>query len=109
MTRWTLTVPLTLNDGTPTAAEYIADIEEDIADIAGGFTATPGEGAWRSPDGDWYREPVTVYTFDVSHIADGEVRRLAADIAQLLDQEAVYVTRTDDVAAFLIEREAVTV
>lgn len=100
--RWTLTVPLTLNDGTPTPAEDIAGIEHALLDIADGFTATPGEGVWRSDEtGELYREPVTVYTFDVGYLADGDVRRLAADIARLLRQEAVYVTR-QDVSTYLV-------
>lgn len=110
MTRWTVTVPVTLNDGSPVEESDRYWIESRIADIAGGFTATAGEGAWRSPDtGIWYREPVTVFTFDVPHFADVAVRNLAADIAQRLDQEAVYVTRTDDVATFLVEREPAAV
>lgn len=108
--RWTLTVPLTLNDGTPVYAGDITAIESRLGDIAGGFTSADAVGAWRGED-QWYREPVRVYTFDVGYIADGDVRRLAADIARWLDQEAVYATR-QDIVTFLVtapEREAVGV
>lgn len=102
-TRWTITVPATLNDGTPTPLDAIEHIEARIAAIGGGFTATAGEGVWRDPkSGIVYREPITVYTFDVTHIADGQVKRLASDIAQLLDQDAVYASR-QDVSTYLVE------
>lgn len=100
--RWTITVPQTYNDGTPLPRGTVRDIERRVAAIAGGFTATPGEGVWRGEDR-LYREPVTVYTFDVGYIADGDVRQLAEDVALLLDQEAVYVTR-QDVETFLVEQ-----
>lgn len=93
--RWTITVPLTLNDGTETPAWELHLAEVAILDIAGGFTATDGEGTWLDDDGQLYREPVRLFTFDVSHIADVEVLQLAQRLATRLDQEAVYVTRQE--------------
>ena len=43
MTRYTLTVPLTLNDGTRTPAAELSRIERELLSIAGGFTATAAE------------------------------------------------------------------
>ena len=49
MTRYTLTVPLQLNDGTPTGALDILAIEDSLLDLAGGFTASDAVGSWRDP------------------------------------------------------------
>jgi hypothetical protein len=95
--RYTLTLPLALNDGAPVDATTLATIEGDLLDVAGGFTATDSIGAWRAPDGAVYREPVRVYTLDVPDTRDAAERiRGIADIAAIaFDQEAIYVTRAD--------------
>ena len=92
MTRYTLHVPLVLNDGTPTPEQELADVEAYLLDIAGGFTATDGIGGWRGDDGTVYREPVRLYLVDTADDIAYLLRQAAASVALNLDQEAVYVT-----------------
>ena len=93
MTRYTLHVPLQLNDGAPVDADTLATIESDLLDLAGGFTATEGIGAWRGNGGHVYREPVRLYHVDTAEPDAPELlAALASSVARWLDQEAVYLT-----------------
>ena len=95
MTRYTLHVPLTRNDGSPVEDDILALIEDDILGIAGGFTATDGIGAWRG-DGTTYREPVRLFLVDTAEPDAPELlRALASTVARWLDQEAVYLTAAE--------------
>lgn len=101
--RFTLTLPLAMNDGSPVDPVALATLEDDILGIAGGFTATDSVGAWRAPDGTVYREPVRVYTLDVPDTRDAAERiRGIADVAAIaFEQEAVYVTRAEVVPTLI--------
>lgn len=110
MTRYTLTVPLQLNDGTPTPDEELARIADELLDIAGGFTATDGTGTWRGDDR-IYVEPVRVFTIDLADPADLArpwLHSVAAEVAHRLDQEAVYVTEQAIDTALVTAPTAVT-
>lgn len=92
MTRYTLHVPLILNDGAPTPEDTLADVESDLLDLAGGFTATDGVGGWRG-DGTVYREPVRLYHIDTSDPDAPELlANLGRAVARWIGQEAVYLT-----------------
>lgn len=98
MTRYTLHVPETRNDGSLVEPEVFAEIEGMILDRAGGYTLTHGIGAWRG-DGTTYREPVRLYAVDTDvHAA---LVNIAHDVARMLDQEAVYLT-AQEIAPTLI-------
>lgn len=92
MTRYTLHVPLMLNDGTPTDESELATIEGHLLSLVGGFTTTDGIGAWRADDGTTYREPVRLYVADTDADVLPELRQLAERAARRLAQEAVYLT-----------------
>lgn len=92
MTRFTLTVPLTLNDGAASPAEVFEYVETQLGRHAGGYSFTDSVGCWRSPDGVTYREPIRVFTIDGHETLHSVLTFLAEEIAFQLDQEAVYVT-----------------
>lgn len=103
MIRYTLHVPELLNDGTPVQPWQLDQLEADLLTIAGGFTQTTGQGAWRGEDG-LYREPVRLYHIDTEPDAwrtKDRLVQLAQDIAERLDQEAVYLTR-QEIETFLV-------
>lgn len=93
MTRYTLHVPLVLNDGTSTPEDVLGSTELELLQLAGGFTATDGYGGWIGDGGTIYREPVRLYAVDAEGI-EPELLQLADRIADRLDQEAVYLTRS---------------
>lgn len=95
MTRYTLHVPRFYNDGTVVPPSELDLVEGRLLDIAGGFTSTNATGAWRSPDGRVYREPVTLYHVDSELDVERELRDVAELIAARLEQEAVYLTSAD--------------
>ncbi len=93
MTRYTITVPSRLNDGSlvpvTVSQAYIAEVVE----ITGGATVTTGAGYWRNDDGKLYAEPVQIIATDSADPAVWEaLERIAATIARELQQEAVYLT-----------------
>lgn len=93
MDRLVLHIPETLNDGLAVSPARLAQYEDELLEIAGGFTLTHAIGAWRAASGQTYREPLRLYAVDVGADSAGErLRRLAARIARELGQVAVYVT-----------------
>jgi hypothetical protein len=107
MTRYTLTVPATLNDGAAVSLSDIAHIEARLLAIAGGLTLTHGIGAWAG-ESETYRESVRLYAVDTeeSEYIAAPLRMLAEWIALTLDQEAVYLT-SQEISARLIYRPKV--
>ena len=95
-TRYTVTVPLALNDGTPLDAVTLDTLERELLDIGGGFTATDAQGAWRADDGTIYRDPVRVYALDIPDTPHNRaaIMRFADAVAIAADQLAVYVTES---------------
>ena len=71
----------------------------EIADIAGGFTATLATGGWKDSSGSLLVEPVTVFDCNdetVSHWGPEAIkddwRSLAKRIADELSQDCVYLS-----------------
>ena len=101
MNRYTLHVPLVLNDGAPTPRAALRGIEDRLVDRFGGFTATTGTGGWKGADRA-YVEPVQLYHVDTDRYGVwDELRELAQTIATQLGQEAVYITRQTIFAAMI--------
>ena len=107
MTRYTLHVPLKLNDGTPTPDAELAYIERQLVGLVGGFTATDGVGAWESGEV-IYHEPVRLYSTDSEDDIAADLRGFARGIGKRLDQEAVYVT-AQTIEAWVVITEAIDV
>jgi hypothetical protein len=103
-------VPLARNDGEPVTDTELGAIEDDLFNIAGGFTSTDSTGAWRSDDGTVYREPVRVYAVDVADAiqqdAGERLLSLAEFVATALEQEAVYLT-AGSIVTRLVTKSAV--
>lgn len=92
MTRFTLHVPRAYNDGREVEPDVLAWIENELVDVAGGFTATEAEGAWRGPRGKLYREPVRLYHVDADEDDASFLHTVADAVALGLKQLAVYLT-----------------
>lgn len=102
MVRYTLHVPLALNDGTPIPDEEIHGVEKRLLTLAGGFTRTEGLGGWLGEDGTIYREPMALFHVDDRGQNFGaSMVDLARLVATAFQQEAVYLT-TAPLAADLI-------
>lgn len=96
MERFTLHVPLQRNDGTDVTDTEFGAIESELLELSDGFTSIDGVGAWRSGL-TTYREPVRMYMVDSSapkYTAERLIL-LAEFVASALEQEAVYITRTE--------------
>lgn len=105
MERITLHVPETLGDGSPVPPEQLEVYEDELHEIAlaakisagfgnEGFAIVYVTGAWRSPLGKTYREPIIRYEIDVADaqtVVD-RVLQLGHRIRADLTQESVYVT-----------------
>lgn len=68
-----------------------------IADIAGGFTATQGTGGWKDQNGELVVEPIAVFDCNVEPVNGSHYVRIAAfyrlaeRIARELSQDCVYL------------------
>lgn len=91
--RFTLHVPLALNDGSPADPSVLDDVESAILAAAGGFTLTTAVGAWQGEDGTVYREPIRLYLVDGDASVYGVLVQAAEVIRAAFEQEAVYLTR----------------
>ena len=98
-TRFTLTVPRAMNDGTPVLPQDRAEIESRLLALFGGFTVHSAAGAWQGETAA-YRETVGVYLLDCAGAGpDVDFRRVALMtvakyVKVLLQQESVYVTES---------------
>jgi len=116
-TRYSVTVPLADNDGTPIPLDVLLAIETRILNMAGGFTRATVVGAWRPDDrledADVVYDESRVYSFDVAQGApyDGvpvlaaQLRGLAQFVAVACDQDCVYVTRETIAREFVPQPE----
>lgn len=107
MTRFTLHVPITLNDGREVAREVFDELEHRLLGTVGGFTKSRGIGGWRGEEQD-YREHVDLYHVDTddSSSTRGVLVRLAQWLASTLEQEAVYLT-AQEIVTELVTAEQV--
>jgi len=97
VTRYTLTVPATLNDGTLVPCSDIDHIEARLIALVGGFTLTHGIGSWREDATVYHSEAVRIYAIDTDEpeYVAAPLRMLAEWIALTLDQQAVYLTEQE--------------
>lgn len=100
--KYILLLPLSYNDGS----EIPKDVKERILDrlfcIANGYTiAGTVHGAYRMASGkkqvDWAMQVWVV----VAEEDEGELKEATADFARLLDQESIYLERTNSVVDFI--------
>lgn len=98
-------LPVMDNNGHSLAYE-IAIAEGRILGAFGGFTVTEANGAWQSPQGKIYREPMKVYRIAGDWSKDSEaLLSLAAHFAERMDQECIYVVLPSGV--HFVEPEAI--
>lgn len=89
-----LIIPDTIHNGN--TDDYL----REIADIAGGFTATQGIGGWKDDKGNLVVEPVTIVDIAVGFQEHGlsvrvqliQLRNLAKTIARDLYQTCVFLS-----------------
>jgi hypothetical protein len=107
MERITLHVPETLNDGSTVSSDQFAAYENELLELAGGFTLTHGIGAWRSLAGATYREPQRLYAVDVADApAVRKLLALAERMAFDLEQDVFYVTSSSITDMSVLRRVA---
>ena len=97
MTRFTLYVPASLNDGHTVPNRWTVDFERRLAVEFGGFTRIDAIGGWKSPTEEVIREPMRLYVVDISEsaaeFAAMRMRQFAELVKHDLEQECVYLTR----------------
>lgn len=91
-------VPDVDNDGTSLEPERAA-IEEELLNIAGGFTSDRVQGGWRGENGRCYRDSSTRYTLGVDAATDAAiVARLPEWCARLRQLALFTASRPCDVS-----------
>jgi hypothetical protein len=91
---YTITIPDTLNDGTPVLDDYFETLESRFCDVFGGFLHVLGLGGFKG-EHRVYHEAVTVYQLHGTHDHLAWLLALAEDVKRDLKQEAVYITRAN--------------
>lgn len=94
MTRYTLHLPLVLNDGTP-MDDAIHDYARDqLHQLSTGWTEIVATGHWTLDNGDAVDEPVRLFIIDLPETEDyvGKLSSIGHMLKLLADQEAVYLT-----------------
>lgn len=86
-------IHLPVNDNNGESLSYELSIAEGrLLGAFGGYTKAIAEGAWQSPTGHIYREPMSVYRIAGDWAKDSEaLLSLAALFADTMDQECIYV------------------
>lgn len=109
MTEARLILPVNGNGGEP-LEPLLKNIRAAILRHFGGYTRQQAEGAWRSPSGRVYAEPVEVYTIAgdwTQYINLSNLTEVAEIAARMLDQEAIYLSVNGEVH-FISPAEVIT-
>jgi hypothetical protein len=94
-------IPLFYNDGTEIEDEHFAFIHDELINHFGGYTqsTTPDEGVWRNQDGrtfhDIHKSVMVVCDKTQENIAF--LRQLKKQLEELLHQESIFMTITNNV------------
>lgn len=108
MNLWTITIPLALNDGTPTEQSLFDRAELVLLDCAGGFTDGYVRGGFRE-DGVVYRDRSVRYEVLMPHTFGNEraMFELARTVARDANQVSVLVTNlgADGIKAYFIKAD----
>lgn len=91
-----LILPNADNDGQPLSFAHDW-LKGELIGAFGGYTATPSQGGWRSPNGTIYEEPGTAYDIACDDGCDAYLRGLAQRIGRLARQQAVYLRQPNGV------------
>lgn len=98
-------VPWPANNRRDDRSPGIVDLEHALCERFGGFTATPGHGAWRSEaeGGRIVRDVVVVYDVAMIDCPDSAVklRAIALDYLRAAGQQCVYVRYADGTVQFV--------
>jgi hypothetical protein len=89
MTKRTVIVPITDNDGRSLAPE-IANIEIELLRLVGGFSVNASAGVWSSPDGTTYRDQNLTYVVVGDEVTDARLTDRLHEWAIWLRQEVLY-------------------
>jgi len=87
-------IPNQTNDGQSLEATIEA-VQMNMCTLFGGFTAYAAQGGWMDPEGQLYKEPVTVITSAVAadKAEDAQlIIAIARNVLELTDQLAVFVS-----------------
>lgn len=89
-------IPLPL--GYITFGNTLESFEQALLVEFGGFTATYGQGAWAN---DRSQQRVRIYTVAAPSRKQATLEKLALEYAEAAGETAIYVSKTDSVAALL--------
>jgi hypothetical protein len=102
MPRFVLLIPLNYNDGSRVPKKVLNRILDDLYRLAGGYRlAGTGKGAHRMKSGKKQVDVTQEIWVVVPDKDEGELRRLVAGIAQLLEQESIYLERLESSVEFI--------
>lgn len=90
-------LPTRDNDGHSLRGAHTA-LQLQLMKLFGGYTEITARGGWRSPGGDIYREPVTIYevaTRSNDHTVEADLRRIAEGLRIEARQEQVMIVLAD--------------
>lgn len=86
-----LLIPLNYNDDTEVPKEVLAQIYDQLFELAGGhYTAGSGPGAYRMESGKKQVDQCVQVWVDVDEADVPELKTMVAGFATLLDQESMY-------------------
>jgi hypothetical protein len=92
MYRYTLHVPLVMNDGRAVPPDSLDGVARALVGMFGGFTRVDGFGGWDGANA-LYLEPVALFHVDSDHPeAENLLAGYAGTLAAALAQECVYLT-----------------
>lgn len=89
----TLLITLTQNTGQPQPEAHLWQVEQKLLELAGGLTRnSPAQGLWVSPTTRiLYHDIVVPFQIVTDTGTEQQLISLAADIAQLLGQEVIFL------------------
>lgn len=98
--RYTVTLPLRDNEGETVITAH-ERLRERLLDIAGGYSSTSINGAWRADDGTVYHDTSIRYECIAHERVRAGILAAAADACAAARQECVLVTHEPTTATFV--------
>ena len=100
--RYVLLLPLTYNDGARVPKKVRDQIEDEIYLLAGGYRyGAAGKGAYRMQSGHKQIDVTQEVWIVIEEEDESALKQLAGKFATLLDQETIYLERTDGKPEFI--------
>ena len=100
--KYILLIPMKYNDGSKVPTSVLAEIEDDLYALAGGyFSAEKGKGAYRMRSGKKQVDKCAQYWVVIDKKDEPALKKMVAGFAVLLDQESIYLERVNSDIEFI--------